>query len=69
MPITLADKGEEVIIRKIGGSHEVKLHLQNLGLVPGESCTVISENNGNLIIRFKETRLAIDSYMAARIMY
>lgn len=69
MPITLADKGTEVIIRKIGGSHEVKLHLQNLGLVPGESCTVISENNGNLIIKFKETRLAIDSYMAARIMY
>ena len=35
MPIVVADCGEEMIVRKVGGSPEVKLHLENLGIVPG----------------------------------
>ena len=30
MPLTLAVAGEENIIKKIGGKHEVKAHLENL---------------------------------------
>ena len=29
MPLTLAEAGEENIIRKIGGKQEVKAHLEN----------------------------------------
>lgn len=36
MPLTLANIGEENIIRKIGGKPEVKKHLENLGFVAGE---------------------------------
>ena len=35
MPLTLANPGEENIIRKIGGKPEVKKHLENLGFVAG----------------------------------
>ena len=33
MPLNLADPGEKTIIKKIGGSPEVKQHLENLGFV------------------------------------
>ena len=31
MPLLLANVGEENVIKKIGGSPEVKQHLENLG--------------------------------------
>lgn len=35
MPLVLADTGEELTIQRIGGSAEVKRHLENLGFVAG----------------------------------
>mgnify|MGYP000438292109 CR=1 FL=1 len=35
MPLTLANAGEENIILKVGGSAEVKKHLEDLALWPG----------------------------------
>lgn len=48
MPLTLANPGEENIIRKIGGKPEVKKHLENLGFVAGGNVTVISATGGNV---------------------
>ena len=42
MPLTLASIGEENIIKKVGGSAEVKKHLEDLGFIPGGTVTVIS---------------------------
>ena len=42
MPLTLANPGEENIIRKIGGKPEVKKHLEDLGFVAGGTVTVVS---------------------------
>ncbi|MCI8978024.1 MAG: hypothetical protein HFI99_13495 [Lachnospiraceae bacterium] len=42
MPLTLAEVGEENIIRKIGGKQEVKAHLENLGFVVGGAVTVVT---------------------------
>lgn len=41
MPLNLADAGSENIIKKIGGSPEVKKHPENLGFVVGGTVTVI----------------------------
>ena len=35
MPLALANPGEENLIRKVGGSPEVKKHLEDLGFVAG----------------------------------
>jgi ferrous iron transport protein A len=35
MPLTVADTGEEYVIKRIGGKPEVKQHLENLGFVVG----------------------------------
>ena len=68
MPLILTNDGEEAIIRHIGGSPDVKRHLEDLGFVPGENVRVISRIGGNVIVVVKDTRLAIDQAMAAKIM-
>ena len=68
MPLTLTNDGEEAIVHHIGGSPDVKRHLEDLGFVPGENVRVISRIGGNVIVVVKDTRLAIDQAMAAKIM-
>ena len=67
MPLNLADPGVESIIKKVGGSPEVKQHLENLGFVVGGIATVVSSIGGNLIVNVKESRVAISKEMAAKI--
>lgn len=68
MPLTLANIGEENIIRKIGGKPEVKKHLENLGFVAGGNVTVITTMGGSVIANVKEARVAISEEMAQKIM-
>ena len=68
MPLALADKGSENVIRHVGGSPEVRKHLEDLGFVAGGSATVVSALGGNLIVKVKESRVAISEEMARRIM-
>lgn len=67
MPLSFAANGEENIIRKVGGSADVKQHLCDLGFVPGGSVTVISANGGNLIVSVKGCRIAVSREMANKI--
>ncbi len=68
MPLSLADVGEENTVKKIGGSPEVKKHLENLGFVVGGRVTVITSLGGNVIVNVKEARIAISREMATKIM-
>ncbi len=68
IPLSYANPGEESVIRKIGGSPEVKKHLENLGFIVGGTATVIASLNGNVIVKVKESRVAIDEEMARKIM-
>ena len=68
MPLTLANIGEENIIKKIGGKPEVKLHLENLGFVVGGTVTIVNTLGGSVIVNVKESRIAISKEMAQKIM-
>ena len=68
MPLALANAGEENLIRKVGGSPEVKKHLEDLGFVAGGAVTVVSSLGGNIIVKVKESRIAISQEMAQKIM-
>ena len=68
MPLTLANVGEENMIRKVGGSPEVKKHLENLGFIAGSSVKIVNEIGGNLIVNIKESRVALSRELAGRIM-
>ena len=68
MPLTLTAIGERNTIRKVGGSPEVKKHLENLGFVVGSDVTIINTLGGNVIVSVKEARVAISREMAQKIM-
>lgn len=68
MPLAMADRGQEMLIKKVGGKEETRLFLENLGFVPGSKVCVISEVDGNVIINVKESRVAIGKEMALKIM-
>ena len=67
MPITLANIGEENIILRVGGTPEVRQHLADMGFVAGGTATVINTLGGNVIVKVKETRVAISEEMARKI--
>ena len=68
MPLVFAQKGEPQIIRKIGGSPEVKKHLEDLGFTVGGEASVISSLGENLIVKVKESRVAVSEELARKIM-
>lgn len=68
VPLTLADAGEKLMIKKVGGNSEIRRFLESLGFVVGGSVTVVSENGGNVIVNVKESRVAVSREMAMRIM-
>ena len=68
MPLALANICEEYMIRRVSGNPEVKKHLEDLGFTAGGSITVVSALGGNIIVRVKESRVAISEEMARKIM-
>lgn len=68
MPLTMAKTGESNSIKRIGGKEDVRRFLETLGFVVGGQVTLVSENNGNVIVNVKDTRIAISREMANKIM-
>ena len=68
MPLTMAGAGQEMQNKKIGGKDETRRFLENLGFVIGGWITIVSEMNGNLIVKVKDSRVAISKEMANKIM-
>ena len=68
LPLTLANIGEEYMIHKVSGNPETRKHLEDLGFVAGGPVTVVSALGGNIIVKVKESRIAISEEMARKIM-
>jgi len=68
IPLSMAETGKQQTVQKVGGSAEVRQHLENLGFVTGGKVTVLSVLNGNVIVKVKESRIAIDKSLAKKIM-
>ena len=68
MPLNLAEPGEEMMIRRIGGNPETRQHLADLGFVAGGTVTLVLALGGNIIVRVKQSRVAVSAELARRIM-
>ncbi len=68
VPINLCEPDKAVTIQRIGGLPEVRKHLETLGFTVGETVTLVSTLNGSVIVKVKESRVAIDEQMARKIM-
>lgn len=67
MPLTMAETGRELEIRRIGGKEETRRFLESLGFVMGGFVNVVSMTGGDLIVKVKDSRVAISREMANRI--
>ena len=68
IPLSMADTGEDLIVRKVGGNPELKKHLEDLGFTVGGTVTLIQKLGENVIVKVKESRIAINDEMARKIM-
>ena len=68
MPLSMIGEGETATITSMGWKEETRRFLENLGFVVGAIVTVISKTGGNVIVNIKESRVAIGSDMASKIM-
>ena len=68
MPLSMVETGKENIISRVGGKEDTRRFLENLGFVAGSTVTVVSKIGGNLIVNIKDSRVAIGSDMANKIM-
>ncbi len=68
MPLTMAKKGEENTIKRVGGREDTRRFLEKLGFVAGSQVTVVSDVGGNVIVNIKDSRVALGKDMANKIL-
>ena len=68
MPLSYAELGQPQIIKRIGGSPEIKKHLEDLGFTVGGEVSLVSTLGGNVIVKVKESRIAVSDELARKIM-
>ena len=68
IPLNFADVGVPQIVKRIGGTPEVKKHLENLGFNVGGEVSIVSMLSGNVIGNVKESRVALSDELARKIM-
>ncbi len=68
MPLSMVKEGESGRIKKVGGKEETRRFLGTLGFVNGGSVTVISKIAGNLIVNIRDSRIALGTDLANKIL-
>ncbi len=68
MPLLYANTNEENTIKKVGGTAQMKHHLENLGIVPGSAIRIIHKAQGNIIVDIKSSRIALSKELASKII-
>ena len=68
MPLTFANENEEKKILKLGGKPEVKQHLADMGFNIGSNIQIITKSGENVIVKIKDTRIALSRELANKIM-
>jgi len=67
-PLSMSTEGEKVKVSLLRGGKSVELRLTSMGLNVGSELTVSQHQGGNVVVVRGETRLALGSSMAQKIM-
>lgn len=68
MPLTMANSGREFTVISINGTTNMRMKLNNIGIMPGIVVRIISKNPSSLLIGFRDTRIMIQSGLAHQIL-
>ena len=63
-PINVMLKVIKILIK----DEKTKRHLENLGILMNSEFLIISSSNGNVVIKYKDTRLALNKDIATKIL-
>ncbi len=67
-PLSMSTEGEKVKVSLLRGGKSVELRLTSMGLNVGSELTVSQHQGGNVVVVRGETRLALGSSMAQKII-
>lgn len=67
MPLCFADENKKYIVDSIKGRENSVKRLESLGLVAGSELTILSNLNGNFILKIGDTKIAIDRELVTKI--
>ena len=67
MPLIVAPTGKDLRVTKASADEKTRRHLENLGILTGAKIVTLSESNGNVILKIKDGRLALDRQLAMKI--
>jgi len=68
IPLIMVNAGEEVTVGRVSGSPDIKKHLEDLGFTAGTTVTVVQTSGGNMILKIRDSKLALTKEMASKIM-
>lgn len=68
LPLLLAEKGSPLKIERITGKEETKRFLEDLGFSVGSAITVVNDMNGSLVVKVKDSRVALGRDVTGHIM-
>lgn len=68
LPLPMITPGTEMCVECVRGRGRDIRFLESLGFVFGSKVCILSELGGNLIVRVKETRVAIGKSLAMKIL-
>ena len=69
MPLSAAREDDTVIIQRISGTMDERLHLAKLGIVVDARVKILHYMDGNLIIQIRDNRIALGKSMAQKIFF
>lgn len=67
IPVVFSSAGGSYKIVKIASEDKVKKHLENLGIVKTGNVEVIQNNNGVIVLKVMESRVALNYDLASKI--
>lgn len=67
MALAFAPYGKELTVARIDLDEKTRRHLNNLGLVVGSTVTALSQSGGSMIVKVKDSKLALNCGLAMRI--
>lgn len=67
IPLIHAQEDANVTIKKVSADEKTKRHLENLGVLVGAQINLVSIHKGNVILKVKDGRLALNQSLATKI--
>lgn len=68
MSLDSAPQGTSVMVVRVQTDGKTRRHLENLGIMPGTDVTPLTRENGNMIVRVHDSRIAINGSVAESII-